>query len=348
MISSPTISVILPVYNSEKYIDKCIESILNQSLTDYQLIIVDDGSTDKSLDICKKYEAIDSRIVLISVSNGGVSKARNIGLNNAVGKYIFFIDSDDYIHSKTLEILYTKAIEYDGDLVVGNYSEVKNYSEKSINCEVNEKDVNIKSGIELLKESYATENTLYLAVWNKLIKRELIKGLRFPEDIFIGEDHYICNILYFNARKVIIIQNITYFYYINNLNSITKSNLTIDSVQQVEAYEKEYIFFKEKDKDKDILNILLKRILLTCIHLRYIADKKGNKYLYKELEDKINKYKYEKDYIFPDSKMKIIKIYIKFKVIYEIKIKLYKFYSTNLRSKKKFLERLFEGKRGYE
>ena len=106
----PEISIIVPVYNAENYLDNCIKSILNQTFEDFELILVNDGSTDKSSHICNYYKKIDSRIKLINKKNGGVSSARNKGLEVAIGKYIGFVDSDDYIHPKMYETLYNYII----------------------------------------------------------------------------------------------------------------------------------------------------------------------------------------------------------------------------------------------
>lgn len=339
----PLISIILPVFNSQEYISICIESILNQSMTNYQLIIVDDGSEDMTLSICKEYESKDKRIKVISLSNGGVSRARNIGLSYAVGEYVFFIDSDDYIHRQCLEILYNKAIECKSDLVIGNYTEVKFYNKSLITKDIDKITYIENEGRNILKQSYVYENTRYLAVWNKLIRIDIIESVKFPEDIAIGEDHYVCNILYYKSKNIILIDNVTYFYYVNNSNSITKSNLTIESTEQIKAYEKEYDYFNQIDND--IANEILKRILLTGIHLRYIAYKKENIILYKEIEKILSKYKYDKNYILSDSKMKIIKIYINFAYIYELKIILYKFYCNKIKNKKNYFKRIIRGEK---
>ena len=105
----PKISIIVPIYNVEKYLDKCIKSILNQSFEDFELILVNDGSTDSCGVICDKYKKLDGRITVIHKANGGLSSARNAGIDIARGEYIGFVDSDDYIHEKMYEILYNNA-----------------------------------------------------------------------------------------------------------------------------------------------------------------------------------------------------------------------------------------------
>lgn len=114
----PKISIIVPIYNVEKYIEKCIQSILNQTFSDFELILVNDGSTDSCGEICDKYKKLDDRIIVIHKVNGGLSSARNAGIDIARGEYIGFIDSDDYIHEKMYEILYNNAITYNSDIVI--------------------------------------------------------------------------------------------------------------------------------------------------------------------------------------------------------------------------------------
>ena len=110
------VSVIVPVYNTQDYLNECIDSVLNQSLADFELICIDDGSTDASLEILKDYEKKDNRIQVFSQKNSGLAASRNAGLNVAQGEYVLFLDSDDYLKSDTLEKLYNQAIENNLDL----------------------------------------------------------------------------------------------------------------------------------------------------------------------------------------------------------------------------------------
>lgn len=119
MNNTPLISVIVPVFNAQRFLPKCIGSILNQSYKNLEVLLIDDGSTDKSLEICKKYEQKDNRVVVISQENGGVSSARNNGLRRANGEYICFVDSDDWIPKKSIELLYRAILVEDSDLAVG-------------------------------------------------------------------------------------------------------------------------------------------------------------------------------------------------------------------------------------
>lgn len=121
MGENPIISVIVPVFNVDKYLDQCIGSILNQTFTDFELILVNDGSFDYSYKICKEYAAKDSRVRVLSQENKGMSAARNLGIENAKGQYLSFVDSDDYIVPEYLDCLYTILIENDAEVVIGEF-----------------------------------------------------------------------------------------------------------------------------------------------------------------------------------------------------------------------------------
>ena len=118
------ISIIVPVYNVESYLSNCIDSILNQTFKDFELILVNDGSTDKSLEICKHYKNMDDRIFIIDKKNGGLSSARNAGLDIIKGEYIGFVDSDDYIHPQMYELLYKQIIENEADISMCEFKKV--------------------------------------------------------------------------------------------------------------------------------------------------------------------------------------------------------------------------------
>ena len=121
--NEPLISIIVPVYNVEKYLSKCIDSIINQTYKNIEIILIDDGSTDSSGAICDKYALVDSRIHVLHIENSGVSNARNVGLNHATGDYIGFVDSDDYIEPNMYELLLEELIADDVDVVQCNHAE---------------------------------------------------------------------------------------------------------------------------------------------------------------------------------------------------------------------------------
>ncbi len=173
----PEISIIVPVYNSEKYLRRCIDSICNQTFKDFELIIVNDGSHDNSLIICNEYAELDPRIRIIDKLNEGVSVARNMALNYANGKYIGFVDSDDYISPRMYEKMYYAIKENAASIAVcGFYSEYMHALQG-------------EEGLYLTyKELWSKVNNFNYSCWNKLYAREEIKGIQFSEKLTIAED----------------------------------------------------------------------------------------------------------------------------------------------------------------
>ena len=179
----PKISVVVPVYNVEKYIKESIESLLKQSFSDFELILVDDGSTDKSASICDFYASKDSRIKVFHKQNGGVSSARNLGIEKSVGEWIAFVDSDDYVDAKYLENLYKSA--YSCDLISCGFFVTNEFGEK-MNSNVN------PSGFFYQKDIADVVNNDWIVTspWAHLIKASLIKNnsIKFYENRSMGED----------------------------------------------------------------------------------------------------------------------------------------------------------------
>lgn len=212
------ISIIVPVYNVEEYLEKCIESILNQTFKNFELILVDDGSTDKSGKICDKYEKIDNRIKVIHKNNEGQSSARNAGLDIACGKYIGFVDSDDSIHPRMYEILYDLIQNHNADISCCNYRETyktinKDYEEISL-------DKIIKmDNIQAVNSLYDKDIGIRLVVaWNKLYNRDLFNDTRY-EVGKIHEDEYIAHRLLYKCKKVVYL-NAELYYYLQREGSI--------------------------------------------------------------------------------------------------------------------------------
>ena len=214
---SHLISVIVPVYNTEKYLDECVQSILNQSFTDFELLLIDDGSTDRSGAICDQYAAKDERVRVFHTENGGVSSARNVGLDEAKGEWIAFVDSDDWVSSKLLECLYSEAEKGKHDLVFCNYAEV--YKGQTVVsqhlCCTSKRDY-INGIIEGLLGSY---------LWNKLIHRNLFsKTTKFYNGYDLWEDLQMSVQLFFYAESVCALDTKPlYFHNCTNIQSITSS-----------------------------------------------------------------------------------------------------------------------------
>lgn len=232
------ISVIVPVYNVEKYLDNCIESIINQTYSDLEIILVDDGSSDNSSKICDDWSEKDNRIIVLHQENQGVSSARNNGLRLAKGEYIGFVDSDDYIESKMYEILLNKLLEDNSDIsVCSSYVVDKNGVVKT-DTSLGNQQYSQEEAVKLI--SYKMNNSL----WNKLFKAELIKNCRFDENHTFGEDHLILLQILKNVNKVSF-TNHSLYYYVQRENSITGMSFNKKSFDQVFMKDTMFEFVKE-------------------------------------------------------------------------------------------------------
>jgi glycosyltransferase involved in cell wall biosynthesis len=221
-MESPKVSVIVPVYNSEEFIHRCIDSILAQTFTNFECILIDDGSTDNSLDICNQYHKTDNRFIVIHQQNSGVSAARNKGLEISRGQYICFIDSDDFAQNNMLEKLFTAISNSNTDVVVSGYTE----NNKA--CTICNEDFILSdlSTIEIVH--YLEMRQAFGLVWNKLFNKTILDThtIRFPMSIKFGED-MIFNLEYFrHVKTAYISHNNLYNYLHDNQSAVTKDKLT--------------------------------------------------------------------------------------------------------------------------
>lgn len=226
---TPKLSVIVPVYNVEKYLEKCLNSIINQSYRNLEIICVNDGSTDNSLTILKAYEKKDPRIILIDKENGGLSSARNVGLDVASGEYITFVDSDDYIALNTYELCLNKFndevdfVSYSFQYVYTDLTDIKFNS-------FNQKYV----GLHKCNATIILDNSFWVAVWSKIFRKKIIDKycIRFPEGL-IFEDILFSYEYYFISNNAYFLQDNLY-YYVQRSDSImgqtrkTKPGVAID------------------------------------------------------------------------------------------------------------------------
>ena len=205
----PQVSAIVPVYQAQKYIRYCIESILVQTFSDFELILVDDGSTDLSGNICDQYAQKDSRIRVIHMKNKGAAAARNRGLDAAVGNYIIFVDSDDYVEQDMFLKLYETIRSGVYDLVVCGFMNVYEDSEKNFGVSLSEKTITGKDVFIHFKNS--KNYGMWTVVWNKIYSAELLKQIRFPEGKFF-EDEFFSDQLYLRCKKIHVIPDVLYNY----------------------------------------------------------------------------------------------------------------------------------------
>lgn len=211
------ISIIIPVYNAEQYIERCIDSCINQTYSNIEILIIDDGSKDKSLQKCNKYESVEN-VVIISKPNSGVSDTRNIGIEKSTGEYILFLDADDYIESDMCETMLMHMKDGIDMVVCGYITEDEHHI-----CAVNKSDViknfNIKQKYELMLAMI--EYSGYYVCWNKLYKKEKIVK-NFPTGITFGEDSIFVSNYISNCTNTVIVPYVGYHYYVASVGSAMK------------------------------------------------------------------------------------------------------------------------------
>ena len=234
----PKISVIVPVYRVEKYIHRCVDSILNQTFTDFELILVDDGSPDDCGAICDEYAAKDSRIVVIHQENGGLSAARNAGIDwafaNSDSEWLTFIDSDDWIHPQYLESLLKAVVEHDVKVSVCAYAETEG--------EDPEFDDPITWERWIPEEFYVEHNVNAIIACAKLYKKECFTGLRYPVGK-IHEDEYLTHELLFQDSYIAVISRPLYYYF-KNPQGISKTSWNPKRLDALDAFWNQMAFFK--------------------------------------------------------------------------------------------------------
>lgn len=269
------ITVIIPVYNAEKYIAECLESLINQTYKNLEIIVINDGSKDNSGTICDQYKEKDSRIQVIHKENGGVSLARNSGLEIAKGKYIAFVDGDDYLDKEYFEKMLKILKEKQVDIVLCGFNRVYDNSIEKVT-----------KGKSLImnKEEFLTDilNVQGGAgiVHSKLWKKEVIQGTNFDKDIKIGEDSYFCIQAVKNVNNVYVLDEALYNYRFNNASAVRKykkdfPDLCLTSMKIAKKYiEKEYN--NNKNIIKKFNNYIAYHILLITVNYCFNNENKLN------------------------------------------------------------------------
>ena len=274
------VSIVVPVYNMEKYLEKCMDSLVNQTLEDIEIIVVNDGSTDNSLKILKKYKRKHpDKIVIINQENQGISSARNNGIDIATGKYIGFVDSDDYIKYDMFEKLYNKIEKTKSDIVVCNYKKYFMKNEEFIDVDM-VKNINKNN----IFEEPTILNNIYFAPWNKLYKRSLFEDIRFPIQKKYEDINAILKV-FFKAKKIDKISESLYLYRINENGETLTINKKICDI--VFIFEDLINYIKDKNK-YDLIKYEFKKLcidqLFYYLILSYsIKDKKYIKDFTKEI-----------------------------------------------------------------
>lgn len=222
------VSVICPVYNAERFLRRSVDTVLSQTLRDIELILVDDGSTDGSGMICDEYASSDTRVKVVHKSNGGVSSARQAGMDQAEGEYFIHIDSDDWADKEWLEKMYVTALRENADVVCCDFYQVfKDRRELSRQCHP-------EYSQKMIAEAVAGGSMAH-SLWNKLIRRSVFNGfgLRFPAGMTVAEDALVCQSLFIRGVRCAFCEGVYYYYdRFSNVSSLTRSKYrsSLDSV----------------------------------------------------------------------------------------------------------------------
>ena len=289
---SDLISIIIPVYNVEKYLERCIESVISQTYKNLEIILVDDGSTDSSGKLCDEFAQKDDRIKVIHKKNGGISDARNVGIEQVTGKYVGFADSDDYLEKDMIETLYNLSVKHDADISIVSYYEM--YNNKLISVRDSGK-LEILDRVEAIRE-LLIDTKIQSYAWNKLFKRELFEGLEFPKGRNF-EDIATTLLLFEKSEKVVLLEKPKY-YYLRRDNSIVGTRNAKTYLDYLDVIYDKYCYLKDKYPEIELYNAYnycINMIWVYTIIVSFEIDEAYEEFTkkYKLLKELIEKYENE-------------------------------------------------------
>ena len=279
------ISIIIPIYNVEAYLGQCIETVLRQTYPELEILLIDDGSKDSSGKICDNYAEKDQRIIVIHKENGGLSDARNAGIDRATGKYLAFIDSDDYVHPQYIELLYRTITASDSDMVICGFKEVAEQEIVEYRS-IAEGAVKWKALQGREKLAQLLDNNLQTVVaWNKMYRCKLWKQLRYPKGR-LQEDEFVIHHLLEQADRVCYLEETLYYY-----RQREKSIMSHVSLKNIwDGYdalmEREQFFIEKKEKEAYKEN-LINQLYYAVGHYKYVEQEYQDKELLKKFRENI-------------------------------------------------------------
>ena len=283
----PLISIIVPVYRVEAYLDRCMESLLAQTYENLEIILVDDGSPDRCPAICDSYAEKDRRVRVIHQDNAGLSGARNTGIEAAGGDYLAFVDSDDYVSRDFIRTLYELLEETGCAISQCRFSYVQGEPLRG----TRERNYHIYRGESLMEQLYGQEEeaTCFVVAWNKLYRRELFDRIRYPAGR-IHEDEATTYRLFHEGKKLVFTERILYGYYTANPGSIT-AVFSSKRLQWLTAQEERIRFFQENGYDR-LLPAAYRKLCDACItfYLRCTEEVEERAALQKDLMGSLKKY----------------------------------------------------------
>ncbi len=270
---TPELSIIVPIYNVEKYLDECIQSILGQTFTDFELILVDDGSPDACPQMCDAAAEQDSRVRVIHQKNGGLSAARNTGIEAARGNWLGFVDSDDFVAPDMYEKLYHAAVNAGADCAMCSVQLIHEDGSRMDTLQHWKVYGGGYTGEDILKTITWQNNAPYLVAWNKLYRREVFRTLRYPVGR-INEDVFVFAELFDTIKKVACVEQPLYFYR-QRTGSIMQSKCTLRSLDEFWGMVECFDYFMAHGY-KELLSAAEKRIFakLTGVYYRLSAQER--------------------------------------------------------------------------
>ncbi len=267
----PRISVIVPVYKVEKYLHECIDSILSQTFSDFELLLIDDGSPDKCGEICDAYATTDKRVKVIHQKNRGLSAARNSGLDIACGRFVTFIDSDDVVNIYYLEALYRMHIQYNADVVVSSFSSFINCYAQKEQC-ISEDVICMSSKGAVLSVYSSNVDRIPIVSCGKLYDIRLFDAVRFPIGK-IHEDQYVTPIVLYMAKRVVWLKAPIYGYR-KREGSIMNVGFSLNRFDSIEAMDYCISFFN-MNYEMDLSNVVAKAKKESLSYCSLLARKAG-------------------------------------------------------------------------
>lgn len=297
MNKQPLVSVIIPVYNVSSYIRCCLNSVCNQSYQNLEIILVDDGSTDDSGDICDEYSQVDNRVLVIHKENGGLSDARNVGISIFHGEYLTFIDSDDFVDQEYIQCLLHLLTKYGADISVINHQ--KFFDIKKIKKNKKAPYVKCFTGITAIADMWYKRN-ISNSAWGKLYKKHLFQNVRYP----IGklyEDLGTTYKLFYLSNKVVYSSEVLYFYF-QRSNSVMNRGFAVEKMDRIILSEE--LLDWSKQYCQELEKAAVARVFLSNLQvLREISDIEKYKKQYQYINNNIKKYRVR---VMHDKDMKFI------------------------------------------
>jgi glycosyltransferase involved in cell wall biosynthesis len=280
------VSVIVPVYNVEDFLERCLESLIKQTYKNLEIIVVDDGATDSSGEICDKYTSIDERIIVVHKKNGGLSSARNAGLEVMSGDYFTFVDSDDFLHVKSVETWVSLLEQHNLDIVVGWFKEF--YGREKINEEINFSNYELINSKEMFRMLLGEDDRITTA-WGKLFDSTKFKELRFDESKLFAEDMFYFEDVFSDNWRIGFDKNIFYYYSQEGV-SLVRSKYNIKKLNRLVAAKKWFALIQNKYNDLYELafGYYYKLVINEFSNLLFYNDVNPNEYIDRYINE-INK-----------------------------------------------------------